>query len=213
MKNLKNGFVLLPLLCLLFLYACTDERYEVSSAPVVEQIDHDAQVAAQNENDEFDQLILENIDAVDNSVKVHLSVEEFEQALELTLGKSEKNLARYFADAKVRKIFRQQLGEILSNQGTASFGANFFCEETFFAEAFSIPGGYNSASSNSFAYASSNGNTNLWASAFSCDTFDELYIQESDCANAYPNCGSCLVRALYYSGGGQTALFGVFPCN
>ncbi len=210
MKNLKNGFVLLPLVCLLFLFSCANEKYEVT--PAVQEVDQKTTFAEQNSNDELAQLILDNFEAIENSVKVDLTTEEFKQALDLTFGASEKNLTLFFADASSRKVFRQKLGEIMLNEGAASLGANFFCEETYFAEAFTTEGGYTSASSNSFAYASRDGHTNMWASAFSCDTYDEVYIRENDCDNVWPNCSACRIRALYYSGGGSTALFGLGPC-
>lgn len=206
MKIFKKSLSFLFFAILLLNYSCSPGENEIE--PLNEE-------EIQNSNtlgidQEFDALVLANLN-MDDLVTVELSPEEFEQALELTFGSSTNGIQDFFEDAENRKIFRQKLHKtLMDNQA----GARGICDHTYYAEAYSGQQGYTSSSSNSFVYARRDGTTQLWAAAFSCVTFDEVYTgYYSTCPWTGPNCDGCRVRALYYSGGGNANIFGIGQCT
>lgn len=210
MKTLNTLFAATLMLFVgLFMFSCSVED------EVMEEME---QVQVNSVDSAFDDLILDNlVEDADGVIFLELTPEEFEQALDLTFEKPLKGgVKAYFEDADLRRTFRENTQQVLLNndivEGQTS--EKFFCEMTYFAEAYSAQQGYTSSSSNSFAYARRDGTTNLWASAFSCITFDEVYTgYYSTCPWTGTNCEGCRVRALYYSGGGNANIFGIGSCT
>lgn len=205
MKIFSNFLALTLLVCALFMSSCSKENDSMLTLNEETQVlTKEAPVV------DFETLILENIvEGKDGEFSVELSPKEFEQALSFTFSTPTVALETFFEDVDSRTTFRQNLQQVLldNNIIEAQTETKSFCEHTYFAEAYANVQGYVSASSNSFAYARSQGTTNLWASSFSCVTFDEAYSgYYATCP--YTNCNTCYARSYYYSGGGGAIIYG-----
>lgn len=203
MKRLSNLFVF-TIMCALFLSSCSKENDGLQTL-------NDETKALTEAVVDFETLILENIvEGKDGEFSVELTPKEFEQALSLTFSTPTVALETFFEDVDSRTTFRQNLQQVLLDNNiieAQTEETKSFCQHTYFAEAYANVQGYVSASSNSFAYARSQGTSSLWASSFSCITFDEEYSgYYSTCP--YTNCNTCYARSYYYSGGGGAIIYG-----
>lgn len=155
---------------------------------------------------DFEKLIEQNMD--EDMLTINLSPSEFKDVLKLATGTSDVN--SYFEDEQIRKTFRQKTIEALNER--SDYSRNYCNGFNYFAEAYSGQQGYSFDIDNSFAYARRFGTSSLWAAAFDCNTLNEVYKYYGNCSYSS---GCCMVRALYYSGGGNVNLFGISPsyCN